>query len=153
MIKKIGEKYNSIPKSARASVWFLFANIFQKAVMVIFTPLFTRIMTTEEFSKYAVFQSWETILTVFATLNISNYATAKALVEYNDDQESFITSSQFLTILLSFFTFGIFISIKSGIGELQSFPLWVFVLMFIDIISIIRNSVNYIENSKATITF
>lgn len=135
MIKKIGEKYNSIPKSARASVWFLFANIFQKAVMVIFTPLFTRIMTTEEFSKYAVFQSWETILTVFATLNISNYATAKALVEYNDDQESFITSSQFLTILLSFFTFGIFISIKSSIGELQSFPLWVFVLMFIDIIS------------------
>lgn len=128
--------YKRIPKSVKASMWFLFANIFQKAVMVIFTPLFTRLMTAEEFSRYAVFQSWETILTVFATLNISNYATAKALVEYKDERDDFVTSAEFLTVVLSIFTLGIFILIRSAFDELSSFPLWVIFLLFVDIISV-----------------
>lgn len=134
--QKIIGKYNSIPKSARASMWFLFANIFQKAVMVIFTPVFTRILTAEEFSRYAVFQSWETILTVFATLNISNYATSKGLVEYKDDRNVFISSAQSLTVTLTIFTFGIFMLIKSAFKELDEFPLWMMVLLFFDVISV-----------------
>lgn len=134
--KKIMDKYNAIPVSARASLWFLFANIFQKAIMVVFTPLFTRILTTEEFSRYAVFQSWETILTVFATLNISNYATSKGLVEYKDDRNVFISSAQSLTVTLTIFTFGIFILIRPVFTELSEFPLWMMALLFFDVISV-----------------
>lgn len=128
--------YNRVPQSAKASMWFLFANVFQKAVMVIFTPVFTRLMTTEEFSKYAVFQSWETILTVFATLNISNYATAKALVEYEDDRDEYVSSAEFLTIVLTLFVFGIFVLIKSVFHDFSMFPVWLLVLLFVDIISV-----------------
>lgn len=137
--KRVGSAlgaYSRIPLSAKASMWFLFANVFQKAVMVIFTPVFTRLMTTEEFSSYAVFQSWETILTVFATLNISNYATAKALVEFKDDRDTFISSAEFLTVILTIFTFGIFLLIKSFFEELSTFPIWILILLFIDIISV-----------------
>lgn len=136
LCQKIIKKYNAIPLSARASLWFLFANIFQKAVMVIFTPVFTRILTAEEFSRYAVFQSWETILTVFATLNISNYATSKGLVEYKDDRNVFISSAQSLTATLTIFTFGIFMLIKSAFTELDEFPLWMMALLFFDVVSV-----------------
>lgn len=134
--QRITEKYNAIPISARASLWFLFANIFQKAIMVIFTPLFTRILTTEEFSRYAVFQSWETILMVFATLNISNYATSKGLVEYKEDRDVFISSAQSLTVVLTIFTFGIFLIIKPVFRELNEFPMWMMALLFFDMISV-----------------
>ena len=86
-MNKLIKKYQKLNLQAKASLWFLFANIFQKAVMMIFTPVFTRVMSTEEFSKYAVFQSWEAIFTVFATLNISSYATAKALVDIKEDRK------------------------------------------------------------------
>ena len=104
--------------------------------MVVFTPVFTRIMTTEEFAQYAVFQSWETIFTVFVTLNISSYATAKALVEFKDKQDDFISSAEFLTILLVLFFLGIFLIVKSFIGEINAFPTWVSILLFVDMASV-----------------
>lgn len=127
--------HKNIPQAAKASLWFLFANIFQKAVMVIFTPVFTRILTTEEYSKYAVFQSWETILSVFATLGIYNYATAKALIEYQDDRDRYVASAESLTLVLSVCVFGVYCLIRYGFGGLDGFPLWIMVFMFIDIIS------------------
>lgn len=125
----------TIPQTAKASIWFLFANIFQKAVMIIFTPVFTRVLTTEEYSKYAVFQSWETILSVFATLGIYNYATAKALVEYKDDRDKYVTSAEGLTLVLSICVTGVYCVIRYVFGRLDGFPFWIMSLMFVDIIS------------------
>lgn len=136
MWQSIRLKNESIPSTAKASMWFLFANIFQKAAMVIFTPVFTRILTTEEYSKYAVFQSWETILSVFATLGIYNYATAKALIEYKDDRDRYISSAQGLTLVLSLFVFGIYCVIRYIFGGLNELPLWIIALMFIDIVAV-----------------
>ena len=104
-MNKYIDYYKRMPKGAKASVGFLFANVFQKAVMIIFTPIFTRVMTTEEFSKYAVFQSWEAIITVVATLNISSYAKAKALVEIKSEKDNFIINAEVLTVILTEITF------------------------------------------------
>lgn len=136
MISKLVHKYKSINPTIKTSLWFLFANIFQKAVMVIFTPIFTRMLTTEQFSKYAVFQSWETIFTVFATLSITNYATAKALVEFKDDKDGFVTSSEFLTFILTVFCFGIYFLGRAVFGFFDDMPLWIMILMFVDIFSV-----------------
>lgn len=126
----------NIPQTAKASVWFLFANVFQKAIMVIFTPVFTRVLTTEEYSKYAVFQSWETIFSVFATLGIYNYATAKALIEFREDRDRYISSAEGLTLVLSICVFGVYCVIRYVFGGLDGFPLWIMALMFMDIITV-----------------
>lgn len=128
------DSYRKINLQARASLWFLFANVFQKAVMIIFTPVFTRVMTTEEFSKYAVFQSWEVIFTVFAALNISSYATAKALVDIKDDKDSFILSSEVLTIVLTLASFCLYLFVRVGLGKLADLPIPIMAGLFFDII-------------------
>lgn len=132
-MKKILNVYKAIGPEARASMWFLFANIFQKIVMIIFTRVFTEVMTPGEFSKYAVFQSWEAIITVFATLNISSYATAKALVDI-EDKENFIFSAEVLTVLLTAISFGMFYLIKMLFGGLDSLPFPIVVSLFCDIV-------------------
>ena len=93
-------------------------------------------MTVEEYSKYALFQSWVTIFTVFATLNISNYATAKALVEFKEDRDKFISSAEFLTAILTIFIFGIYLLIRFVFGWLDEFPLWIIILLFADILGV-----------------
>ena len=133
-MNKLLSKYKNLNPQAKASLWFLFANIFQKAVMVIFTPVFTRIMTTAEFSKYAVFQSWEAIFTVFATLNISSYATAKALVDIKEDKDGFIFSAEIVTIILTLITFGAYVVIRFIYGDLGNLPMPIMISLFCDII-------------------
>ena len=128
------DAYKKINLQAKASLWFLFANIFQKAVMIIFTPVFTRVMTTEEFSKYAVFQSWEAIFTVFATLNISSYATAKALVDIKEDKDGFILSSEILTIVLTLLSFGVYLFARLVWDKFSDLPIPIMVTLFFDII-------------------
>lgn len=133
-MNKLIKKYQKLNLQAKASLWFLFANIFQKAVMMIFTPVFTRVMSTEEFSKYAVFQSWEAIFTVFATLNISSYATAKALVDIKEDKEKFVFSAEILTIILTFFVFAFYIIIHSVYGGFDGLPVPIMISLFCDIV-------------------
>lgn len=133
-MNKLVNKYKNLNPQARASIWFLFANIFQKAVMIIFTPVFTRVMTTEEFSKYAVFQSWEAIFTVFATLNISSYATAKALVDIKEDKEKFVFSAEVLTIILTGITFCAYLFMRLVCGRFGDLPIPIMISLFCDII-------------------
>ena len=133
-MNKYIDYYKRMPKGAKASVGFLFANVFQKAVMIIFTPIFTRVMTTEEFSKYAVFQSWEAIITVVATLNISSYATAKALVEIKSEKDNFIINAEVLTVILTGITFLVYMIGHSIYGFFDELPIPVMVALFCDII-------------------
>lgn len=133
-MRELIDKYKRLNSQARASLWFLFANVFQKAVMIFFTPVFTRILTTEEFSKYAVFQSWEAIFTVFATLNISSYATAKALVDSKNDEDKFIFSAEILTVLLSVIVFITYYVARFFFKGLDVFPLPIMISLFCDIV-------------------
>ncbi len=133
-MNKLVKKYQKLNLQAKASLWFLFANVFQKVVMMIFTPVFTRVMSTEEFSKYAVFQSWEAIFTVFATLNISSYATAKALVDIKDDKDGFVFSAELLTIILTCIIFVFYLIVHFVYGSLDDLPFPVMVSLFFDII-------------------
>ena len=47
MLTKLKNKYSSLPVQVRASLWFLITNFMQKAISVISTPIFTRLLTTE----------------------------------------------------------------------------------------------------------
>lgn len=136
MINKthFSEKYNNISPAVRASFWFLLANILQKSIMIILTPIFTRIMSTEQYSQYALFQSWETVITVFATLNISVYATSKALADFEQDRKNYIVSAESLTVVLSTVVFLAYLLLHFVFNKANFFPEWIMVLMFVDIV-------------------
>ena len=70
MLKKIKIKYINLPIQVRASFWFLICTFTQKAVNVITTPIFTRLLSTSEYGEYNVYTSWLGIFTVFISLNL-----------------------------------------------------------------------------------
>ena len=59
-----------MPVQVRASLWFLISTFLQKAISVISTPIFTRLLTTGQYGEYNVFQSWMGIISVIVTLNL-----------------------------------------------------------------------------------
>lgn len=100
MIKSILDKYKAIPVQMKASFWFLICAFLQRGISLITTPVFTRLLSTEEYGQYSVFQSWLSIVTVFVSLNLYSGVYVQGLVKFEDNKKSFSSSLQGLCLTL-----------------------------------------------------
>ncbi len=103
MISKLKTKYTSMPVQVRASLWFLICNFLQKAVSVISTPIFTRLLNTQQYGEYNVFQSWMGIITVIVTLNLSAGVFLQGMVKFEEDSKVYASTMQGLSLSLCTF--------------------------------------------------
>lgn len=99
-INQLREKYGVLPVQAKASFWFLICSFFQKGISTVTTPVFTRLLSAEEFGRYNVFNSWMNIITVFVTLNLFYGVYAQGLVKFEEERKVFTSSLQGLTLVL-----------------------------------------------------
>lgn len=100
MLKKIKLKYQNMPVQVRASLWFLICSFLQKGISMLTTPIFTRILTTDEFGKYNVFNSWLGIATIFVSLSLAGGVYTQGLVKYEKDRNVFSSALQGLSSTL-----------------------------------------------------
>ena len=101
MIRKALNKYRSLPVPLKASFWFLVCAFLQKGITSITTPVFTRLMTTEEFGVYGQFNSWLTILTTVVTFNLYSGVFVQGLVKFEEKKYQFSSAMQGLTLVLA----------------------------------------------------
>jgi O-antigen/teichoic acid export membrane protein len=87
MIKKIKE--SDIFETLNHSKNYFFANIATKAVAVISIPIFTRLLTQEDYGIVAVFQAYIGIFLVILSLN-AHTAVARYYFENKDDFKEFV---------------------------------------------------------------
>ena len=77
---------------------------------MITTPIFTRLLTTQEYGEFNVFNSWLSIVTVFVTLNLYNGVFTRGLVKYEEDRDRYASALQgmcTLCILIGFAIYGV----------------------------------------------
>ncbi len=106
---KLGEKYNMMPRQAKASLWYTVCNVLQKGIMIIAIPIYTRMLTAAEYGQYTVFQSWRDILIIFATLNLYCGVFTKAMVDYEDDRNRYTACMQGLTTVITLLLCGAYL--------------------------------------------
>lgn len=100
--KKVLQKYNNMPVQVKASLWFLICSFFQKGISMLSTPIFTRILTTEEYGQFNVFISWYEVITIFVSMNLYYGVYTQGLVKFDDDKKVFSSSLQGLSTTLVF---------------------------------------------------
>ena len=91
-VKKIFEKYNDFPIQVKASLWFTVCNILQKGISLLTTPLFTRLLTTYEYGNCTIFYSWYSLISIFATLNLSAGVYNNGLTKYENKRDEVSTA-------------------------------------------------------------
>ena len=89
---KLKKKYNSMSVETKAALWFAMCNFINKGIAMIVVPLYTRLLTTEEYGTYTVFQSWLNIFIIFATLEISRGHYKVGITKYATDVDHYTTS-------------------------------------------------------------
>lgn len=83
------ENNNSI--ALKSGIWYTIANFLMKSIVFITTPIFTRLLTHEDFGLYNNFTSWLSTFMVFVTLNLeSTFISAK--FEFADKFDEYILS-------------------------------------------------------------
>lgn len=93
MLQKILYKYNQLSLPIKAAFWYTICNFVNKGISLLTTPIFTRLLTEEQYGIYSIYQSWINIIIIFTSLNIFMSSYIKGLIKYKNDKDNF-TSSQ-----------------------------------------------------------
>ena len=106
---KFKQAYKRIPKQVKASAVILLSSFINGAMNFLTVPIFTRILSIEEYGLTAQYYSWLNIIAVFATLSLSAGVYHVAMNEYPEDRYGFSFSATILsnicTCVVFFFIF------------------------------------------------
>ena len=100
MLKKALDKWQTIPLGVKASVAYTVCSILQKCLSFITLPLFTRILTTEQYGIHSVYTSWYSILSIFLTLNLAYGSFSTAMVRFEKERSEYIAAIQNICFVL-----------------------------------------------------
>ena len=89
---------NNNVKALKSGIWYTAANFLTKSIGFITTPIFTRLMTHDEFGLYNNFTSWTSTLTILVTLNLTS-TFISARFEFEDDFDGYISSVMTMSFL------------------------------------------------------
>lgn len=85
-------------ENVNAGSFYLIGNLFNKAIAFITIPIFTRILSPEDYGIVNTYLSWVSILTVIVGLALST-SIRNAYVDFKDDLNGYIASTLFLSLL------------------------------------------------------
>jgi len=124
------KKYKAMPVTIKATFWFMICSFMQNAVATITTPVFTRIMSTEEYGEFSVFTSTITLLAVVVTYNIDAAVATKGLSKYPGHEAQFLANIQLVSTITTIICFAIFLITRESLSELLGISSPLIALMF-----------------------
>jgi len=134
-MRKLVDKIKSIPIEARASVAYTICSILQQGVSFITLPLFTRLLTTEEYGQYSLYSSWAAIIAIFITLNLPYGSFMTAMVKYREERDRYIASIQGIFLLLGGIFLVIYLPFQFLWNKLFDLPTAIILIMVVEIIA------------------
>ena len=83
----------------KAGIGYILSAVLTRGLGFITIPLFTRLLTQEEYGYYANYAAWLSVLTILTTLDL-HCTIARAKFDYSDNLDSYISSVQILGTLV-----------------------------------------------------
>lgn len=99
-----------MPKEAKASVAFFGGSIISSALAYITTPIYTRLLTADEYGQTAVWFTWYSLLGIIAMFSLSSGVFNNGMSDYPDRRDEYSLSmlglSSLITLLFSIIFLG-----------------------------------------------
>lgn len=128
-MKKIIKKYSYLSTPNKATIWYSSITITTSIISIIVIPIFTRILSSEDYGNFSIFNSWLSILIIVGGLNLHGGMFNKKMSEGIGNRDNFYSSMVGLNLLFGTIFSILFFSIISF--NIIVFPLPVFFLNII----------------------
>lgn len=135
-VKKISSKWTSLPVEAKASTAYAICVIALKCISLITLPLFTRLLTEEQYGQTTVYSSWSGIFTTLLTLNLAYGSFSTAMMKFEHDRDGYISSVHGICITLSGIFLLIYLPFRSSFNKLLGLPTPIVVLMISELLAL-----------------
>lgn len=120
-----------IPYQIKASFVILLASFATSAIGFLTTPIFTRLMSVEEYGVVVNYNSILEVMTVIATLSLSAGVFQVAMNEFKNDRDSFTYSSVCLANIVTVCTFAIVFIFRKDLSRVLKLNENLFLCMFL----------------------
>lgn len=110
LISTLLHKYYSLPIATKATIAFLFASLFQNGLGFLMSPIYVRILSSEQYGIVSVYASYEMFLTIIAGFCLACGSFDVAMQDYKNDRSTYLFSILILSNVITLST-GFFIAI------------------------------------------
>ncbi len=106
----------------KSSVAYMIIKVFEKGVAVVSIPIFTRLLSQEQYGLISVYSSWMGLLSAIVVLGFPAGAFNVGLVDFDNDKNKFTSSLLGLTSLLSII-FALFVVVfNNSLSNFMNLP-------------------------------
>ena len=108
MLGKGWMRVKQLSPAVKASLCFAVFSMLQKGISLITVPLFTRLLTTEQYGQFTLYQSWLSLVTIFATLYLYYGGFNNGMTKYKQDRQRCIAAMQGLSTVATLVVFAVY---------------------------------------------
>lgn len=130
---KAMNKYSAASMSVKAGIWFLVCSIIQKSFTLVVTPIFTRLLTTEQFGEYSLYISWLQILTIFCTFRLDYGVFNKGMSKYGDNKDQYTASMQSVATVFTIIMLVIYLIFMEEINIITELNTVIMLFIFLEL--------------------
>lgn len=89
-----------ISNDVKAGVWYTAGNFVSRGIAFLSTPVFTRLLSKEDYGEFSNFTAWATLIVVITSLDM--YASInRAYQDYEDDFDTYMSTISWVSITFS----------------------------------------------------
>ena len=135
MVKELRQKYREMSLPLKASLWFVICGIFKDAIDVLMTPVFTRILTTDQYGLFNVYNSWFQIAKILFTLFLFSDVFNVGLVKFEKDRDRFVSATLgFITASVCTYL-ALYLVLREQLNRIVGMPGFLVLLMFAHVLA------------------
>lgn len=132
-VAKMMSHYKNLSKPVKATFWFTICSFIQKGIVLLTTPVFTRLLTEEEYGLYSVYITWSGIFSLFATLNLYASGFSNAMLKYEKERNEYTSAMVGLTCVSSIICFLLYFLCEDYLQDIVQLPGYLMLFMMSDV--------------------
>lgn len=125
--------YSKMSVVSRATLWFMMCSFLQKGLSFITTPIFTRLLTQEQFGLYSVYNSWLQILIIISTFRLDYSVFNKGMSKYPEDRDGYTSAMLSLTTVITTVLFVIYLIFQKQINTVTELSTIIMCAMLVEV--------------------
>lgn len=98
---KFSDRYKHMSAPAKAGLWYTICGFLQRGINFVTVPIFTRILTTDQYGIVSVFNSWESLVSILCTLNLFAGGFNNGMLKYKDRRDEYVSVIQGLVTVIT----------------------------------------------------
>ena len=119
--------------AVRTSIWFTICNFLQRGTAFITVPIFTRLLTTEEYGVCNVYFAWFEIFLLITSLKIPYEGLNNGLIRHEEDKDGYTSSAAGLIMVMTLSVGIVYLLFHRQINRITGLSSLIMGLMFVQL--------------------